>query len=152
MTGNSREANITFITNWDEDETNTKYAQGGLSAVTDLSSDAFANHIEDTLNAGDGLCNQKVVELVIKKGPALVTELINWGVDFDKDQVGGFELAREGGHSTNRVVHHKDTTGVAIEEALPSQLHSNPNSTMFRHHFALDLITSRRRRIRRTYR
>ena len=138
----SPDAKVIIVTKSDEDETNTKYAQGGLAVVTDLASDAFVNHIEDTLNAGDGLCNREVDEMVVKKGPELVAELIDWGVDFDHDQDGELRLAMEGGHSSKRVVHHKDKTGVAIEQALLGQLHSNPNIQMLSHHFVLDLITN----------
>src|ERR1043165_9803910 len=76
------------------DETNTKYAQGGVAVVNDLENDSFAKHIEDTLIAGDGLCNKEVVEIVVKEGPARIQEIIDWGANFDKDAEGDFKLGR----------------------------------------------------------
>src|SRR5690349_2711157 len=91
------EKQITIITKAAADETNTKYAQGGIAVVNDLANDSFEKHIEDTLIAGDGLCNPHVVELVVKEGPARVQEIIDWGASFDKDAEGDYKLGREGG-------------------------------------------------------
>src|SRR5258705_10676937 len=90
---------ILIITKTTADETNTKYAQGGVAVVNDLENDSFEKHIEDTLIAGDGLCNRHVVEIVVKEGPERVNEIIDWGAKFDKDAAGDFKLGREGGHS-----------------------------------------------------
>jgi L-aspartate oxidase len=98
---------ITIITKGEKDETNTKYAQGGIAAVWDFETDSYASHIKDTLVAGDGLCNEKIVEIVVKEGPERVKEIIHWGADFDKQADGDYSLGREGGHSVNRVLHHK---------------------------------------------
>lgn len=68
------------------DETNTKYAQGGIAVVNDLENDSFQKHIDDTLIAGDGLCNKNVVEIVVKEGPERVQEIIDWGAKFDKEK------------------------------------------------------------------
>ena len=86
------------------DETNTKYAQGGIAVVNDLENDSFEKHIEDTLIAGDGLCNEKVVEIVVKEGPDRVKEIIEWGARFDKEKDGDYKLGKEGGHSEFRII------------------------------------------------
>ncbi len=75
------------------DETNTKYAQGGIAVVNDLENDSFAKHIDDTLIAGDGLCNPKVVEIVVKEGPERVNDIIEWGARFDKESDGDYKRA-----------------------------------------------------------
>ncbi|MCL4118527.1 UNVERIFIED_CONTAM: hypothetical protein GTU68_061179 [Idotea baltica] len=120
---------VIIITKSTEEESNTKYAQGGVSIVLDQDKDSFDKHIEDTLIAGDGLCDKAVVEMVIKKGPARLKELMLWGANFDKDVNGNLDLGKEGGHSAYRIVHHKDITGYEIERTLLEQ------------HFAIDLIT-----------
>ena len=99
-------------------DTNTSYAQGGIAAVT-YAVDNFDKHINDTLIAGDGLCNRKVVEMVVKEGPAQIQQLLKWGTDFDRETSGKFNLAREGGHSEHRIFHHKDNTGFEIQRVLP---------------------------------
>src|ERR1051325_893012 len=94
---------VLIITKASPDETNTKYAQGGVAVVNDLENDSFEKHIEDTLIAGDGLCNKHVVEIVVKEGPERVNEIIEWGAKFDKDAEGDFKLGKEGGHSQFRI-------------------------------------------------
>src|SRR3981081_3560230 len=89
---------ITVITKAHADETNTKYAQGGIAGVMDFENDSFAKHIDDTLIAGDGLCNAKIVEIVVKEGVDRIGELIKWGARFDKETGGDYKLGREGGH------------------------------------------------------
>src|SRR6185369_17069506 len=79
---------ITILTKANTDETNTKYAQGGIAVVNDLEKDSFRKHIEDTLIAGDGLCNEHIVDIVVKEGPERVNEIIQWGARFDKDKEG----------------------------------------------------------------
>lgn len=133
--------NIKIITKADEDESNTKYAQGGVAVVSDFNKDSFRKHIEDTLNAGDGLCDKSVVEKVIQNGPARINEMIEWGTEFDKDESGAYHLGKEGGHTENRVLHYKDITGQEIERALLAKVHSNKNIEIFQHHFVIDLIT-----------
>lgn len=132
---------ITIVTKGDEDESNTKYAQGGVAVVLDTKEDSFQKHIEDTLIAGDGLCDNSVVEMVIKEGPKRFMELILWGANFDLDSQGNFDLGKEGGHSEYRVVHHKDITGYEVERALLQRIHQLKNVTLLPHHFAIDLIT-----------
>jgi L-aspartate oxidase len=132
---------ITIITKSNADESNTKYAQGGIAIVTDQTEDSYKKHIEDTLICGDGLCDSLVVEMVVTEGPKRLKELIEWGAKFDKNTKGNFDLGKEGGHSQNRVVHHKDQTGHEIERAILAQVHQKENITVLDHHFALDLIT-----------
>ena len=132
---------ITIITKSTPDETNTKYAQGGVAVVNDLENDSFEKHIEDTLIAGDGLCNKEVVEIVVKEGPARVQEIIDWGAQFDKDAGGDYKLGKEGGHSEFRIIHHKDVTGREIERALLEAIKSSPNINVIHHCFVIDIIT-----------
>jgi L-aspartate oxidase len=132
---------VTVITKSTPDETNTKYAQGGVAVVNDLENDSFEKHIEDTLIAGDGLCNKEVVEIVVKEGPARVQELIDWGAEFDKDAEGDYKLGKEGGHSEFRILHYKDVTGKEMERALLDALKQLPNIQMIHHCFVIDIIT-----------
>ncbi|EDO26468.1 predicted protein, partial [Nematostella vectensis] len=103
--------------------------------------DSFQKHIQDTLIAGDGLCDTAVVNTVVKEGPKRFKELITWGANFDLNNEGNFDLGKEGGHSENRVVHHKDITGYEVERALLQRVHQLENITLLAHHFAVDLIT-----------
>jgi len=132
---------VIIVTKADEQESNTKYAQGGVAVVLDLEEDSFKKHIQDTLVAGDGLCDEAVVEMVIKEGPQRLKELMHWGASFDVNESGKLDLGLEGGHSEYRVVHHKDVTGLEVERVLLKQVHKLSNVTVLSHHFALDLIT-----------
>ena len=132
---------ITILTKANSDETNTKYAQGGIAAVMNLDADSFNKHIEDTLIAGDGICNEKVVELVVKEGVDRIEEMISWGAEFDKHEGGDFKLGKEGGHSENRILHHKDVTGLEMERALLEAIKKHKNIDLISHCFVLDLIT-----------
>jgi len=136
---------VTIVTKASEDESNTKYAQGGIAIVTDKDGDSYQKHIDDTLICGDGLCDKSVVEMVISEGPKRLKELIEWGAKFDKNVKGTLDLGKEGGHSENRVVHHKDQTGQEIERAILNQVHQKKNITVLDHHFAFDLITENNR-------
>lgn len=136
-----RKKKVTIISKADAQESNTKYAQGGVAAVMDLKNDTFKKHIEDTINAGAGLCDPQVAEMVISQGPVMVEDLGSWGVNFDKTPSGAYELGREGGHSRNRVMHHKDLTGLAIETALIAEAEKMDNIEILTHYFAIDLIT-----------
>ncbi|MGG8494972.1 L-aspartate oxidase [Tenacibaculum sp. TC6] len=138
---------VTIVTKSDENESNTKYAQGGVAVVLDTKEDSFEKHIQDTLIAGDGLCDFSVVEMVITEGPKRFRELIEWGANFDVDASGNFDLGKEGGHSEYRVVHHKDITGYEIERALLQRIHQLENITLLTHHFAVDLITEHQLKI-----
>ena len=93
------------------EEANTYFAQGGVASVTNLLVDNFEKHIEDTMIAGDWISDRTAVEKVVREAPAQIQELISWGVNFDKNEKGEFDLHREGGHSEFRILHHKDNTG-----------------------------------------
>jgi len=131
---------VTIITKVNEDESNTKYAQGGIAAVI-KNSDSFENHIKDTLIAGDGFCDEKVVRTVVEEAPERIQELIDWGTNFDKNKQGEYDLAKEGGHSDHRILHYKDLTGNEIERALIEKVENHPFITILDHHFAIDIIT-----------
>ena len=122
------------------EDANTFYAQGGIASVT-APIDDFEKHIKDTLIAGDNCSDKTVVEKVVKEAPAQIAELIKWGVDFDKDDKGNFDLHKEGGHSEFRILHHKDTTGAEIQKSLINSVKSHPNIKVFDHHFAIEILT-----------
>lgn len=123
------------------DEANTFYAQGGVASVTNLEVDDFEKHIHDTMVAGDWLSDPEAVEKVVKNAPGQIQELIGWGVDFDRNQDGSFDLHKEGGHSEFRILHHADNTGAEIQESLVKKIKSHPNIHVFEKHFALEIIT-----------
>ncbi len=131
---------VCMVTKANEDESNTKYAQGGIAAVM-VGTDSYEKHIKDTLIAGDGICDEEVVRMVITESTERVKELIEWGAQFDKNEKGEYDLAREGGHSEHRILHHKDNTGFEIERALLEAVHKHPNIEIFDHHFAIDILT-----------
>jgi L-aspartate oxidase len=132
---------VTIFTKTQSDETNTKYAQGGIAGVWDADHDSFEKHIEDTLIAGDGLCNRHTVEIVVKEGVDRIKELIDWGAEFDKEPDGDYKLGKEGGHSEFRILHHKDVTGKEMERALLAAITKQKNIELISHCFVLDIIT-----------
>lgn len=132
---------ISILTKVNTDETNTKYAQGGIAVVDDFTNDSFEKHIQDTLIAGDGLCNKEVVEIVVREGAERVEEMIAWGTNFDKDANGEYMRGKEGGHSEFRILHHKDITGYEIERALIAEVANYPNIKIYNHWFVVDIIT-----------
>src|SRR5580693_7303475 len=135
------EKKVLIITKSRADETNTKYAQGGIAGVTDFEHDSFDKHIQDTLVAGDGLCNPYTVEIVVREGPERIKEIIKWGTRFDKDPEGDFRLGKEGGHSEFRILHHKDVTGKEIERALLETVGKQKNIEVINHCFVIDILT-----------
>jgi L-aspartate oxidase len=128
-------------------ETNTLYAQGGISAVLDAG-DSIESHIQDTLIAGGGLCDPDIVRLVVSQGKACIDWLLERGVPFTEveSENGGhhLHLTREGGHSHRRVVHAADATGLAVETSLEQHARAHPNIELFEHHNAVDLITAKK--------
>jgi L-aspartate oxidase len=138
---------IALISKRELEETNTYYAQGGISVVLD-EEDSVASHVKDTLNAGVGLCDEKIVQLVVEHGPMNIDWLLKGGVNFTRDDrsssSGGYHLTREGGHSHRRVIHAADATGKEVETTLQAQVLARPNIDVFEHHIAIDLITSER--------
>ena len=136
----AEKGSVYIVTKSNEDESNTKYAQGGIAAVWH-DKDSIEKHIQDTLVAGSGLCNEEIVRIVVAEGTERVKELIELGTNFDKTQQGDYDLAKEGGHSEHRILHHKDITGFEIERALIAQVNKHKNITVLDHHFAIDIIT-----------
>jgi L-aspartate oxidase len=124
------------------EDSNTWNAQGGIASVLD-SEDSFSSHIDDTLKTGCGICTLETVEQVVKDGPALVKELLEWGTEFDKTKDGSISITLEGGHSHARIAHaHGDNTGRAIAEALIHKVKSISNITILENYYAIDLITN----------
>ena len=135
---------VTILTKAAPQMSNTRWAQGGISAVFD-DEDSLAAHVEDTLRVGAGLCRQEMVERTVALGPKLVRRLAtDFGVDFDRESPApdaSFRLGREGGHSHRRVVHHHDTTGAEIVRALLQAVHAHPNITMLDRQMVVDLLS-----------
>ena len=123
------------------EDANTYFAQGGVASVTNLLVDNFEKHIEDTMIAGDWISDRAAVEKVVREAPAQIQALIDWGVDFDKNEKGEFDLHREGGHSEFRILHHADNTGAEIQESLIKAVRKHPNITIFDNHFAIEILT-----------
>ncbi|MDA9951039.1 L-aspartate oxidase [Oligoflexaceae bacterium] len=116
------------------------WAQGGVATVFS-DSDSFESHANDTLRAGAGICHPEIVRMVVEKGPSLVSELIQMGVDFSKAS-GRLHLTKEGGHSERRVVHSEDQTGAAIMNVLVEKVKAHPQIQLMEDCFAVDLLTS----------
>ncbi len=131
---------VAIITKKERSDTNTNHAQGGIASVTSCADD-FDSHVKDTLIAGDGLCNEAAVRAIVSAGPRQIKDLIEEGVEFTSLEDGSPSLGREGGHSQRRILHVKDYTGRAIEEALLKTVAADPNIEILEHHFAIDLIT-----------
>ena len=124
----------------------TFYAQGGVSAVLDRH-DSIQSHVQDTLAAGVGLCDPKIVHFVVERAQESINWLVNMGVDFTRSNEPSetssvFHLHKEGGHSHRRVIHAADATGKAIETTLESRVRQHKNIDLFEHHIAVDLITN----------
>ncbi|TFW23023.1 L-aspartate oxidase [Massilia arenosa] len=121
----------------------SNWAQGGIAAVLD-SGDSHDQHIEDTLIAGAGLCDEGATRYIVEHGRAAIEWLIAQGVPFTRDASAelGFHLTREGGHSQRRIIHAADATGHAVQVTLEQKVRAHPNITLFEHHCAIDVITS----------
>jgi L-aspartate oxidase len=133
---------VVIVTKKEDSESNTNYAQGGIASVL-AKDDSFLLHIEDTLRAGDGLCNPEVVRRVVEAGPGYIEELNQIGVRFTrkKGNEDQFDLGLEGGHSKNRVVHAADLTGREVENSLLGAVKAKKNVKILEDHIAIDLIT-----------
>jgi len=121
----------------------SNWAQGGIAAVLD-SGDSHQEHIQDTLIAGGGLCDEAATRYIVEHGREAIEWLIEQGVPFTRDASAelGFHLTREGGHSQRRIIHAADATGHAVQVTLEEKVRAHPNITLFEHHCAIDLITS----------
>lgn len=131
---------VCVVTKGKIDDTATKYAQGGIAAVI-YHPDTYEKHIRDTIIAGDELSDPKIVDITIRESTARIMELVEWGVDFDKTKSGKFALAKEGGHSEFRVLHHKDITGLEIEQKLIAAVQSHSNIEIWEEQLAVEIIT-----------
>jgi L-aspartate oxidase len=136
----SKYGKVTVVTKANLEDTNTRYAQGGIAAVFS-EPDNFEKHINDTLIAGGGLCNEEVVRMVVQEAPDRIKDLINLGVSFDKKEDGTYDLAKEGGHTEYRILHHKDKTGESIQMTLMERVRNEPNIEILEHHFAIEILT-----------
>ena len=139
------EARVAVLAKGSITEGSTYYAQGGVSAVLDPN-DSFDSHIQDTLNAGAGLCHPEVVRFTVERAPAAIQWLIDHGVDFTRYPGGDneYHLTREGGHSHRRVIHAADATGRAIETSLVARAREHAGIALLERHIAVDLITTRK--------
>ncbi len=135
--------NVTLVAKCDVHHTNTAMAQGGIASVV-ATDDHFSKHTDDTLKAGDGLCNPMIVKKVVEAGPERIADLETWGVQFDQGKNPDHKdksLNREGGHSHRRILHVQDHTGLAIHTALIAKARSHPNIQILENLIAIDLIT-----------
>ena len=149
---NAGKGKVALICKTTLEEANTAKAQGGIASVTNLLVDNFEKHIQDTMIAGDYISDPAAVEQVVKNGPEGIRELVEWGVNFDKNEKGEFDLHREGGHSEFRILHHADDTGAEIQRGLMEAVRSNPNIEILENHFAVEIITQHHLGIRVTRR
>ena len=131
---------ICMISKRDLLESNTKYAQGGIAVVSNFFLDSYEDHVQDTMKASGNTSNKKVVDFVVREGPKCVKELMEWGAQFDTKGT-KLHLGKEGGHSAKRIVHHKDQSGLQIQNALIAKARSFQNITFFENHSLVDLIT-----------
>ena len=139
---------VALVTKKAGSDSATNWAQGGIAAVVGQD-DSFEAHVQDTLNAGAGLCREDVVRHVVESGPGMIEALRKYGVEFDRNtdtssQASEFDLGREGGHTRRRVLHHRDATGRQIENSLLNAIERHPAIHLFEDHCAVDLITTHR--------
>jgi len=133
------QAKVLLCTKTDLKTTNSAMAQGGIAAVMS-DEDSFDQHIQDTLNAGAGLCDVQVVRQIIEQGPKRIGDLMKWGVKFDLNAQDQIDLTREGGHSMRRILHIADHTGQDVHAHLLAKVLAHPNIQILENHYALELI------------
>jgi L-aspartate oxidase len=137
----SENCNVTLVCKGKFSDSNTWNAQGGIASVLSKD-DSIEEHAADTLKAGCGVCNEDIVQLVVKEGPGLIRELMEWGTEFDKVN-GQIDITREGGHSRARILHaHGDSTGRGIVEALIQKVRQKPNINVVENFYTIDLIAN----------
>ena len=129
---------ILLITKENLEEGSTFYAQGGIACVWS-NNDSVDKHIQDTLNAGDGLCNEKVVKKILTHAPERIRELIDIGVNFTRNENGEYDLGNEGGHSERRILHVNDQTGQNVEQKLIEAVKKIENIDIKEHWCAINL-------------
>ncbi|MGG3874295.1 L-aspartate oxidase [Brevibacillus laterosporus] len=137
----SKKAKVVLISKKGLQDSNTRWAQGGIAAVT-AQNDSPALHRQDTMLAGAGICTYEAVDVLVHEGPKRLQELITYGTQFDKDHNGEYELTREGAHSQRRILHAQgDATGAEIVRALAKKVAETTNITLLEEHFAIDILT-----------
>ena len=141
---------VAVVTKREVDECNSRLAQGGVACVMDAL-DTFDEHVQDTLVAGAGLCNEKAVRAIVEEGPESIRELIELGAKFTtrgdlgyKDEKNDYDLGREGGHHKRRILHAGDITGAELERVMVAAVSAMPNIRIFEYHIAVDLVMSAR--------
>lgn len=147
LVSGSPDSQVILVSKEGLDESNTRYAQGGIASVF-LSEDSFAQHVLDTETAGAGLCHHDVVEKVVANGPKTIQQLIDLGVPFTpsgaslNDNQFAYHLTREGGHSARRIIHAADFTGDAVQKTLVHAIQEHPRIQVLEHHMLIDLIVT----------
>lgn len=132
---------VALVTKKQLSDSSTNWAQGGIAGILDSSDeDAVQSHVLDTLAAGSGLCDERIVNIVASEAAYRIADLIGEGVEFDRDRDGDYDLAMEGGHQRRRILHTRDATGAEIERALIQGCRSESRITIHEDCLALDLI------------
>ena len=135
----ARHGKVAVLTKSKTDESNTEYAQGGI-AVAMSDEDEIGLHYQDTIQAGDGLCSEKAVNILVEDGPARIQELIDWGTRFDREGV-RLAFTREAAHSRKRILHAQgDSTGHEINRTLVKTARTSSNIRLQPYTFALQLL------------
>ena len=138
---------VTVATKQRTKDSSTNWAQGGIAAVLDqTNAEGMEAHVQDTLKSGDGRCDEEVVRNVIMEAGNRINDLIEIGVKFEQEEDGTYALAREGGHSSKRILHAKDATGKEIERALSAYAEQHDNIELRPNTLAVDLIQRTHRR------
>lgn len=138
---NRPDLQITIMTKAQADNSNTRYAQGGIAVVTDNLKDSFEKHIQDTIQAGGGMGEEEVIKMVVYQAPERLKELLDFEVSFDKNHEGEWDLGLEGGHSEYRILHHKDISGLEIQQKMLLQVQKFSNVKLLEDQFVLDLLS-----------
>jgi len=138
----SRHSDVIVLAKGKLNQSSTAWAQGGIAAVLDDSADSFDEHVKNTLDAGAGLCDEQAARRIIEAGPDRIRELIDMGMNLDREPGGDLQFGREGGHTAHRIVHaHGDATGRELAETLIRAAQATEHLRLFEQCFALDLIT-----------
>jgi L-aspartate oxidase len=130
---------VALITKKERTDSNTNWAQGGIAGVMG-EDDSVELHVDDTLIAGAGLCNEEAVRVLVREGPDRIRDLIALGADFSRNESGELALGREGGHSRRRIIHTADLTGHEVERTLIEAVRAHPEIHVLEHQYAIDLI------------
>jgi L-aspartate oxidase len=133
-------AKVAVLSKDELDAGSTRWAQGGIAAVL-KAEDSVDEHINDTLDAGAGLCSESAVRFTVERSKNAIEWLIEQQVQFSKDKDDDYHLTKEGGHSHRRIIHAADATGAAVSDALIAQAKKHPNITLYNKRMAIDLIT-----------